>query len=100
MMWKLDPEEPQRMTTYRPANPDEFVFDAGIKWWTDLEWLDDFDDQTEVVEEVWVLESRRVFTHTPPCGERGCEEPAAYWGLCARHAREDDPEALEDAADA
>jgi hypothetical protein len=30
----------------------------------------------------------------PRCRESGCDVPAAFWGLCEPHAREDDPETV------
>ena len=80
-------DDPQRMVTYRPADPDEFFFAEGIKWWTDLDWLEGFWDAADVVEEVWVLQSSRTFTWRPPCAILDCEAPAEHWGLCEPHAR-------------
>lgn len=51
-------------------------------------YLDELDDETEVIEEVWELKSSRAFSRS--CHD--CEEPAKHWGLCETHAREDDPE--------
>jgi hypothetical protein len=46
------------------------------------------DEPVEFVEEVWVRESARTFT-LPTCRE--CDETATHWGLCEKHARQDDP---------
>jgi hypothetical protein len=47
------------------------------------------DAPIEYVEQRWALVSERRF-FLPICGS--CDAPATHWGLCERHAREDDPE--------
>ena len=81
--------------TYRLTSGDpimgEFSFMTSLDGWTE-----DLDEATEIVEEVWVLKSSRIFT-LPTCAE--CDEPATYWGLCETHARIDDPESFAEMSD-
>lgn len=80
------------MTTYRRADGEPLDGDL-VEWSTSRDYLDwcEFEEPTEIVEEVWTLQSRRTFT-LPTCSEHSCDEAAKFWGLCERHAREDDPE--------
>lgn len=72
-----------------------FLVVAGESDWTpaedDTEWANDPTEYEMVRMTVEVVE-RRTF---PSCRE--CDQPAAHWGLCEHHAREDDPEAFADA---
>ena len=88
--------EPETMTTYRPANPDEFVTEW--TWQTTLDWAREAAETVpvEVIEERWQLVERKTYTVRESCHQIGCEADATHWGLCEAHAREDDPEAFND----
>ena len=85
----MDTEKPT-MTTYKMA--DASMVNEEFGWVTDLEYFEDEEEPTEVIEEVWVLKSSRTITVGPQCSE--CGDPATHWGLCEKHARIDDPESF------
>ncbi len=70
---------------------DEYAFMtvAGPDDWAPVE--DDYADEAVEYEmvrtEVYPVARRML----PSCKD-GCGEPARYWGLCEKHAREDDPD--------
>ena len=82
------------MTTWRALDPRELILDYTFT--LTLDDFEDWDEPVELVEEVWVLESRTVVRTVVPCSEPRCEAEATRWGLCEAHAREDDPDAFED----
>lgn len=90
--------ETRRMTTYTRADGDtigdDWAFSLDIE--TCENDADNSDEPVEFIEQVWVLESERKFT-LPTCRE--CDEVARHWGLCEKHAREDDPDAFDDDPD-
>lgn len=53
----------QRMTTYKMADGTE-VF-GEFSWVDGPEWFDDSEEPTEVIKEVWVLESTETVTFGP-----------------------------------
>lgn len=86
------------MTTYKRADREMIAGEYG--WVTEMESVEaeayDAHESIEFVEEVWTLQSRRTFL-LPVCGAGDdCQEPIKFWGLCEKHAREDDPSAFED----
>ncbi len=67
-------EQQTTMTTYKRADGDLICGEFG--WVADIEYFDDDDEPTELVEEVWVRQSVRTFTKRPSnyeqcplCGE-------------------------------
>lgn len=80
------------MTTYRRADG-ELIY-GEFSFVCDTEFFEDADETTEYVEEVWELKAARTFT-LPLCTQ--CDRPATHWGLCEKHAEEDDPEAFDNA---
>lgn len=56
-----------------------------------VEWSDPA--EYEIVRFVGEVVARKTL---PTCDTHGCDEPAAHWGLCETHAREDDPEYFEE----
>lgn len=87
------------MTTFKRADGDlmagEYTFVCDIESVeADIEYAD---EPIEFVEERWERVYVRTFT-LPTC--RQCNDPATHWGLCEKHAREDDPSAFEEEPDA
>lgn len=83
------------MTTYKRADGEMIAGEYG--WVTEMESVaaeaEDAEESIEFVEEVWTLQSRRTFIF-PVCGADGCQEAIQFWGLCEKHAREDDPDSF------
>lgn len=91
--------DPERMTTYKRADGELMCGEWG--WVTEMDSVEaeayDAIEPIEFIEEVWVRQSVRTFK-LPTCNQ--CDEDAEYWGLCEKHAREDDPEHFETKAEA
>ena len=62
--------------------------------WDPTDW--DSDDLTDPVEyQMLKMTVEVIDTRTSPrCHD--CDDPATHWGLCEKHASEDDPSAFED----
>lgn len=86
-------EGAETMVTYKMADGSSVAGEFG--WVSSLDYFDEDDEPSDVVEEVWSLVSRRTITVGPKCH---CGEVAIFWGLCEKHAREDDPEHFADAS--
>ena len=88
------PPDVATMTTYCLANGE--LIDGEFSFVTTDDFFGDVDDRTEIVKQVWVLQSEEHIV-LPLCAE--CwGPPVEYWGLCEPCARIDDPEAFEDPA--
>ena len=79
MLVVSDPK-PSFSKTYRRVDGEEIV-DYG--WVTDLEYFEDAETPTELVEETWVRTSVRTFWHVPTslfsCEVGECDEDAVAW---------------------
>lgn len=82
------------MATYKRADGEPIAGEYAFV--TDREYVEDeayyAEGPVEFVEQVWELVGERRFT-LPKCAQ--CDEVATYWGLCEKHAREDDPDAFD-----
>ena len=67
--------------------------DGPDDWTIAIEGGDDEATEYEIVRMVVEPVAKRTL---PECREAGCTVPAAFWGLCEPHAREDDPSAFEE----
>lgn len=67
-----------------------FIGVSGPNDWAPVEdWDGDAEGEFEMVRMTVEIVARRTL---PECSEGGCTVPAEFWGLCERHAREDDPD--------
>jgi hypothetical protein len=85
-----------KMTTYRRA--DGRLLGGEWSFATDIESCEAEGEWSDVpieyVEEKWMRVAVRRFV-LPVCNGIGCDAPATFWGLCEKHAREDDPTAFD-----
>lgn len=67
--------------------------DGPDDWTVAIEGDEDEAIEWEIVRMIVEPVARRTL---PECRESNCTTPAAYWGLCEPHAREDDPSAFDE----
>ena len=61
--------------------------------WTAAEEEAEYGNEGTEYEMVRMTVERIAVRTLPTC--RDCDDPAAHWGLCEKHAREDDPSAFD-----